>query len=231
MNNINLSVRIITKIFWEIILSEDEFVTSADKTKLFDNLISLENLRNKADYNTGSIGLSQAYLLYLFLKYFKPIKIIEIGTFIGRSTISMASAIETYSDKGEIYTCDFSNDIKLPWNGKCKIKQFPKTKSGEMLNNLKGEYDLVFIDGRISDEELSTFESLINQNTIIILDDFEGIEKGVINLTKLRKINKLNQHFQINTTPEKLLTKYNLRTHSLMGALVPITLFRFTNQG
>ena len=227
MKNIKLSLRIISKIFWEIILTEDQFVNSEEKRKLFDNLISLENLRDEADYNTGSISMSQAYLLYLFLKYFKPIKVIEIGTFIGRSTISMANAIETYSDNGKIYTCDFSNDIKLPWNGKCKIKQFPKTKSGEMLNNLKGEYDLVFIDGRISDEELSTFERLINQNTIIILDDFEGIEKGVVNLAKLRQINKLNQHLLINTISEDLLKQYNLHNHSRMGALIPMTLFQF----
>jgi len=227
MKNIKLSLRIISKIFWEIILTEDQFVNSEEKRELFDNLISLENLRGEADYNTGSISISQAYLLYLFLKYFKPIKVIEIGTFIGRSTISMANAIETYSDKGEIYTCDFSNDIKLPWKGKCKIKQFPKTKSSEMLNNLKGEYDLVFIDGRVSDEELSTFESLINQNTIIILDDFEGIEKGVVNLAKLRQINKLNQHLLINTISEDLLKQYNLHNHSRMGALIPMTLFQF----
>lgn len=227
MKNLKLSLRIISKIFWEIILTEDQFVNSEEKRKLFDNLISLENLRDEADYNTGSISMSQAYLLYLFLKYFKPIKVIEIGTFIGRSTISMANAIETYSDNGKIYTCDFSNDIKLPWNGKCKIKQFPKTKSGEMLNNLKGEYDLVFIDGRISDEELSTFERLINQNTIIILDDFEGIEKGVVNLAKLRQINKLNQHLLINTISEDLLKQYNLHNHSRMGALIPMTLFQF----
>ena len=231
MNTINLSVRIISEIFWKIIFNEDELIPSTTKRKLFDDLISLENLRKHADYNTGSISMAQAYSLYLFLKYFKPEKIIEIGTFIGRSTLSMANAIDSYSDNGEIHTCDMSNNISLPWKGKTHIKQYPNTKSIEMLKKLNGEFDLIFFDGRISDEELGILDSLISQRTIIILDDFEGMEKGIINLTKLRKVNKLNNHFQINPPTEEFLSGYQLKTHSLMGALIPISLFRFTNQG
>ena len=231
MNTINLSVRIISEIFWKIIFSEDELITSSIKTKLFDDLINLEKLRGQADYNTGSIGLTQAYSLYLFLKHFKPEKIIEVGTFIGRSTLSMANAVDTYSDIGEIHTCDMSNNILLPWKGKTNIKQYPNTKSLEMLKELNGEFDLIFLDGRISDEELELLENLISQKTIIILDDFEGMEKGVMNLTKLRKLQKLNNHFQINPPTEEFLKSYQFKTHSLMAALVPINLFRFTNQG
>lgn len=53
----------------------------------------------------------------------------------------------------------------------------------------------------------------------------------LIDLEKLRKIQRLNNHFQINTPTGKLLKNYQLKTHSLMGALVPIFFFRFTNQG
>jgi predicted O-methyltransferase YrrM len=231
MNTINLSVRIISEIFWKKIFNEDELVTSSIKTKLFDDLISLEKLRDQADYNTGSISMAQAYTLYLFLKYFKPEKIIEVGTFIGRSTLSMANAIDTYSTNGVIHTCDMSNNILLPWTGKTSITQYPKTKSLEMIKKLKDEFDLIFLDGRISLEEVGLLENLISKQTIIILDDFEGMEKGVINLTKLRRLHKLNDHFQINPPTEKLLKSYNFfRTHSLMGALVPLSLFKFTNQ-
>lgn len=231
MNTINLSVRIISEIFWKIIFTEDELISSSIKIKLFDDLIDLEKLRKQANFNTGSISLTQAYSLYLFLKYFKPKKIIEVGTFIGRSTLSMANAVDSYSDNGEIHTCDISNNILLPWKGKTKIKQYPNIKSLEMLKKLDGEFDLIFLDGRISDEELELFENLISKRTIIILDDFEGIEKGVINLTKLRKLQKLNNHFQINPPSEEFLKSYQFRAHSLMGALIPINLFKFTNQG
>jgi predicted O-methyltransferase YrrM len=101
----------------------------------------------------------------------------------------------------------------------------------DMLKKLSGEFDLIFLDGRISDDELTSIENLISQKTIIIFDDFEGIEKGVMNLTKLRKISKLNNHFQINPPSETFLNTYQFKTHSLMGALIPISLFRFTNQG
>jgi predicted O-methyltransferase YrrM len=231
MNTINLSIRIISKIFWELIFNQDELITLSTKTKLFNDLINLETLRDQADYNTGSIGMAKAYSLYLFLRYFKPKRIIEIGTFIGRSTLSMANAIDTYSDIGEIHTCDMSNNITLPWQGKTNITQYPKTKSIDMLKKLTGEFDLIFLDGRISDEELTSIENLMSQKTIIIFDDFEGIEKGVMNLTKLRQISKLNNHFQINPPSETFLNTYQFKTNSLMGALIPISLFKFTDQG
>ena len=231
MNTINLSVRVISKIFWELIFNQDELITLSTKNKLLDDLINLEKLREQADYNTGSIGMAKAYSLYLFVRYFKPKRIIEIGTFIGRSTLSMANALDTYSDLGEIHTCDMSNNISLPWQGKTKITQYPKTKSIDMLKKLTGEFDLIFLDGRITDDELTLIENLISQKTIIILDDFEGIEKGVMNLIKLRQIPKLNNHFQINPPSETFLNTYQFKTHSLMGGLIPISLFKFTNQG
>ena len=227
MDTINLSVRVISKIFWELIFNQDELITLSTKNKLLDDLINLEKLREQADYNTGSIGMAKAYSLYLFVRYFKPKRIIEIGTFIGRSTLSMANALDTYSDLGEIHTCDMSNNISLPWQGKTKITQYPKTKSIDMLKKLTGEFDLIFLDGRVTDDELPLIENLITQKTIIILDDFEGIEKGVVNLAKLRQINKLNQHLLINTISEDLLKQYNLHNHSRMGALIPMTLFQF----
>jgi predicted O-methyltransferase YrrM len=231
MNTINLSVRIISKIFWELVFNQDELITLSTKNKLFDDLINLEKLRDQSDYNTGSIGMAKAYCLYLLLRYFKPKRIIEIGTFIGRSTLSMANALDTYSDIGEIHTCDMSNNITLPWQGKTNITQYPKQKSIDMLKKLTGEFDLIFLDGRISDEELTSIENLLSQKTIIIFDDFEGMEKGVMNLIKLRQISKLNNHFQINPPSETFLNTYQFKTHSLMGALIPISLFRFTNQG
>ena len=113
MKSINLSVRNVSKIFWEIIYLNKDLLKNDFRENFFNKLNNLERLRSIATYNTGSISLSSAFSLFLLIKHFKPIRILEIGTFIGKSTISMASAMEEFTDKGEIFTCDASNEIKV----------------------------------------------------------------------------------------------------------------------
>ena len=153
-------------------------------------------MRKKADYNTGSISNATAWCLYSLVKYFAPKNIMEVGTFIGKSSLSMVKAQDDlYLENGYFVTCDFSNDITIPWSGKTKFKQYKKQSSTEMLNNEKVSPDLIFLDGRIQDTDLKIFEQLINKQTIILLDDFEGAEKGVVNYIKLKKNYKIKNPF------------------------------------
>ena len=46
--------------------------------------------------------------------------------------------------------------------------------------------DMVFIDGRISNEDCNILAKVMNNNCVIVLDDFEGVEKGVVNAMMLR---------------------------------------------
>tara|TARA_B110000967_G_C18611948_1_gene424422 strand:- start:154 stop:651 length:498 start_codon:yes stop_codon:yes gene_type:complete len=165
------------------------------------------------------------------MKYFKPLKVIEIGTFIGKSTVSMGYGIDTYSDNGEIVTCDMSNAINIPFEGKTKITQFMKKSSTEMLSELSGKYDLIFIDGRIQKEDLPLLQNLMTPTTILILDDFEGMEKGVSNLQQLRTLELLGKHILISPPTEEALANNRFKTLCCMAILVPLKLFRFTNGG
>ena len=62
---------------------------------------------------TGSMSRSASLLLFLISKYFSPKCIVEVGTHIGRSTISLAcgsGALEA------LYTCDLGKpDFKCDW--------------------------------------------------------------------------------------------------------------------
>ena len=64
------------------------------QTDFFKNIDSLDNLRDQSSYNTGSISSTTAWLLYSTTLFFKPEKILEIGSFIGKSTFSMAYAAD-----------------------------------------------------------------------------------------------------------------------------------------
>ena len=56
---------------------------------------------------------------------------------------------------------------------------------GEILQTGK-KIDFCFIDGRISNEDCALFEKVFTEDAVIVIDDFEGVEKGVINVMMLR---------------------------------------------
>ena len=231
MNKFRLSSRLFSYVFWDSILSNTE-INDGKREKLFSELASLEKLRKKADYNTGSISNATAWCLYSLVKYFAPKNIMEVGTFIGKSSLSMVKAQDDlYLENGYFVTCDFSNDITIPWSGKTKFKQYKKQSSTEMLNNELISPDLISLDGRIQDNDLKILEKLLNQHTIILLDDFEGAEKGVINYTKLKKISKLKTHFLVYPCERSKLLELGENSHSTTAVMLPTDLIELVAQG
>lgn len=227
---VKLSSRLLTDAFWSIMFQKDDELLR-EKQALFDRLYDLDLLRSKADYNTGSISAIAAWSLYNVVRHFKPRRIIEVGTFIGKSTISMASALKDQKLSGDIYTCDGSNDIELPWNEVPRIHQFRKTLSGEMFKAVDAPVDLVFLDGRLKKQDLEPLDSLITKETIIVLDDFEGMEKGVINLTLLAALETLKDHFLLYPPSAAWLAQRGYVSHSITAVLIPTSRFAFTRQG
>tara|TARA_B110000037_G_scaffold188825_1_gene220578 strand:+ start:267 stop:1007 length:741 start_codon:yes stop_codon:yes gene_type:complete len=240
MNQINITPKDISRIFWELIYGTEENFSPLDRANLLNTISKLDILRYQeiADessqaevrlhYNetTGSTTPAQAIGLYYITKYFRPLRVIEIGTWIGKSTVSIASAIDTYSQAGEIVTCDVMNDIKIPFEGKTKITQFPKQDSNQMLQQLSGTYDLVFIDGKIMHKDIPLLKNLITPKTIFVIDDFEGLAKGVENVSILRdKIDLLKSHYLIMPPNEKILNDHRFKTTSTTAVIVPMKTF------
>ena len=85
MNKFRLSSRLFSYIFWDSILSITEIHDGRQK-KLFSELLNLEKLRKKADYNTSTISNATAWCLDCIVKYFSPKNIMEIGTLIGKNS-------------------------------------------------------------------------------------------------------------------------------------------------
>ena len=54
-------------------------------------------------------------------------------------------------------------------------------QNGKRLN------DMVFIDGRIGNEDCDLLQSLINKSCVFVIDDFEETKKGILNVLKLRE--------------------------------------------
>jgi predicted O-methyltransferase YrrM len=180
MNALQIGRKRLSDIVWSII---DEKVGDFPFETIEKIVEDQQALRAQADYNTGSLPVDDAFELYKVVRFFQPKVIAEVGTFIGVSTMVMDLATP---DTAAIYTCDMSNNINL--NMTANIIQYPKTASHDMFKDIAergAKIDLVYLDGRLGPEDVEPLNKIIHERTVFVLDDFEGIEKGVINAMML----------------------------------------------
>jgi hypothetical protein len=142
----------------------------------------------------GTISLESTAMLWLIAKYFQPIHVFEVGTFIGRSSMALISGAE--DSVRRLDTCDYTFDnffvtdcLKQHIPGHKVLNYWPKTASANALHAIMSNGmrpDLFFIDGRIGADDLKYISALDRAQTVFVLDDFEGTEKGVENCLALR---------------------------------------------
>ena len=157
----------------------------------WERISRLESL--DPDRKTGSTAHASLIALWAVVRYFKPKRIAEIGTYIGKSTFVL-SRLGTM-----VHTCDKDHAFKLPIYA--SIKQY-HMGSTEMLSALTAPIDLLHIDGRVQEADKPLLEKLCHAETVITLDDFEGVEKGVWNAMQLNVKDRILVY-----PPERQLTE------------------------
>lgn len=219
--------------FWERVFADSEFWLNEKRFDFFRELAELDRLRDEADFKTGSISSASAWCLYCLSRYFSPLNVIEVGTYIGKSTTAIALGMQDGGvNSGAIHTCDFSNEISIPPVDRIKIVQYKKTSSLDMLRALDGQnvFGFFHIDGRVGDQDLGLISKLAANDAVIALDDFEGIEKGVANYIKIRESSILTTHTLIYPCESAALARIGLSGRSTTAVLFPKRLIRLTNQ-
>ena len=125
----------------------------------------------------NSISASDAHFLQLACLVEKPKKIMEIGTWIGSSTYSIAQASDAF-----IYTCDQGPDNFYTIEGQelytDRIIRHPETHSLEFLENLDGGFDFVFVDGWIVDDDVKGIFDKCEDKFTFITHDYYRLEKS-----------------------------------------------------
>lgn len=144
---------------------------------------------------TGSTNHASLIALWAVIRHFRPKVVAEIGTYIGKSTFVLAR------EGAEVHTCDMTHDFKLPLT--THITQY-HSSSTEMLAKLDGKIDLLHLDGRLQPDDKPHLERLFTPDTVITLDDFEGIEKGVWNAMQI----DLSQRILVYPPERELTERY-----------------------
>ena len=129
------------------------------------------------DLKRMQISISQSQFLHLIVKISNIKNILEIGTFTGLSTLSMALALP---NDGKIVALDKNeetNKVAINFFKKANLEKKIKTiinPALESLNQIKGQkFDLVFIDAdKLNYKDYYEHSiNLINTNGLIIIDN------------------------------------------------------------
>lgn len=233
---IPVSTRLLSEAVWSR-LFEHAAPRRLDRGAAVDNALGgLDTLRVQAQYNTGSIGTAAQWALYALAYLWRPDVVAEIGTFIGKSTLALALGAEAAGVNAEVHTCDVSNQFDLPADlTRCALVQYPGTPSTQMLaemieDGFAGRVDLFHFDGRLQNEDLGHVAALASKDAIVVLDDFEGVEKGVANLFKLRSAQLFKEHLCVYPPSETLLRRLGFWDHATCALMVPRSHVEFTAQ-
>jgi predicted O-methyltransferase YrrM len=180
MNPVQIGRQRFSNIFWGIV---DERVDDYPYEILEKIVKDQQELREMADYNTGSVPYDDAVELYKLVRFFQPLVIAEVGTFIGVSTKAIRQAALDGEFSYVIHTCDFSNNLTIDASDN-RIVQYPKKSSADMFKEMAEivlGVDFMYLDGRLQQSDLELFHKIVHDQTVFVFDDFEGIEKGVVN--------------------------------------------------
>ena len=168
---LDIPSRIYSKAIWE---------TIKYRTKEYRDIYSFDT---QMEY-PGTVGEYTANMLRRLAFYFQPRVVVEVGTYIGRSTHAIAEGM----GHGEIHTCDTGPGLLADDSWKGVFIHKYHSISTEMLKVIDKPVDLFFFDGRIQPADMEFIKKLAVPECLYLFDDFEGIEKGVCNALMLQPL-------------------------------------------
>ena len=169
------------------------------------------------DVKRMQISISQCQFLHLIIKVSKIRKVLEIGTFTGLSTLSMALALP---DDGEIIALDKdekTNKVAIEFFKRSqqdhKIKTIIKPALETLIKIRNEKFDLVFIDAdKMNYKKYYQISlGLLNKGGLIIIDNVlwhgEVIDNN-INDKYTKKIRELNDFISKDKRVEKVIIPF-----------------------
>jgi len=147
---------------------------SSPNAELFERLAA--ETREKSEAPQMMVGLLEGQFLGALVRSQRARRILELGTFTGYSSISMALALP---DDGRVITCDVNaetTEIARRYATEAGVAERIEYRTGpavETIAQLEGEFDLVFIDAD-KPNYLNYYEATLPKlaaNGLMILDN------------------------------------------------------------
>lgn len=120
-----------------------------------------------------STSNQDCYFLYEKCLEYKPKKILEIGTLVGKSAYAMALGSDC-----EIHTIDKNRDRFVLHQGFDRIKTYPKTTSTKFWEYGIKDFDFVFVDGWLRFEDCEKIFEHTLDNFWFLCHDYRFDDKG-----------------------------------------------------
>lgn len=135
--------------------------------------------------NVPILRESEVHLFEELLSLYQPTSVLEIGTAIGYSTLLMARQMGEGGHITSIELDTVRHDMAKYYIGQSDYKDNVYLLNGdanEILVNLKGEYDLVFLDGPKGQylKQLELIMPLLKEGAVVLADNvlFRGYVRG-----------------------------------------------------
>ena len=88
---------------------------------------------------------------------------------------------------------------------------------------------MILLDGRLQAEDFKLLPAILHPETVVLLDNFEGTEKGVINAMHL--MNSLQTtHYLAYPPSREIMHNHGLTDGCTIGMIIPRRLVEHTNQ-
>ena len=120
-----------------------------------------------------STSNEDCYFLYEKCREYKPKKILEIGTLVGKSAYAMALGSDC-----EIHTIDKNRDRFVLHKGHEQIIRYPETTSIDFWKKGIGGFDFVFVDGWLKFEDCEKIFQHTLDNFWFLCHDYKFDDKG-----------------------------------------------------
>ena len=181
---LNLGFKDVSPIFWRNIYSQVQPL----RHEMNSALATVESIARRNEslvaHKTGSISYASMVSLFALGFCCRPQVIVEVGTYLGRSGLSLLLGARTGlmgASEPRLFTCDMSANEAQFGPLKDSVIYFGKKKSTDMFAELArqgGKADLVFLDGRL--------QNVVTHHVAV------GSEIGVASIPKIDYENTLN---------------------------------------
>jgi len=195
--------------------------SDTDLQKRFEEVIKISEemhslaVENKIPMGPGVVGgspcIRDLLFWYLTARTFKPKNVVEVGSWIGTSTLVIAKALyEIYGDDFTITTCDYPTNVYITNHNYKHLSDniyYNNIHSDNLFQALvdsNGTFDAVFSDADLTGQNIRDFGKILDPSNLLFVthDVYPHANKNEKGNRAINEVDKAYGGTQITPTKE-----------------------------